>query len=53
MKNGRTHSGRNRGEITEKVKRPRLECIVSEKEAECLGQRFVVSNMKAMVKISN
>ena len=34
-------------ELTEKVKGHVWKCIVSEKEAECLGQRFVVSNMRS------
>ena len=47
MKNGELIQEGTEAEITEKVKDHVWKCIVSEKEAECLGQRFIVSNMRS------
>lgn len=47
MKNGELIQEGTEAELTEKVKGHVWKCIVSEKEAECLGQRFVVSNMRS------
>ena len=47
MKNGELIQEGKEAELTEKVKGHVWKCIVSEKEAECLGQRFVVSNMRS------
>ena len=47
MKNGDLIQEGTEAELTEKVKGHVWKCIVSEKEAECLGQRFVVSNMRS------
>ena len=47
MKNGDLTQEGTEAELTEKVKGHVWKCIVSEKEAECLGQRFVVSNMRS------
>ena len=47
MKNGELIQEGTEAEITEKVKGHVWKCIVSEKEAECLGQRFIVSNMRS------
>ena len=47
MKNGELIQEGTEAEITEKVKDHVWKCIVSEKEAECLGKRFIVSNMRS------
>ena len=47
MKNGEFIQKGTEAEIIEKVKGHVWKCIVSEKEAECLGQRFIVSNMRS------
>lgn len=47
MKNGELIQEGTEAEITEKVKGHVWKCIVSEKEAEYLGQRFIVSNMRS------
>ena len=47
MKNGELIQEGTEAELTEKVKGHVWKCIVSEKEDECLGQRFVVSNMRS------
>ena len=47
MKNGELIQEGTEAEIIEKVKGHVWKCIVSEKEAECLGQRFIVSNMRS------
>ena len=50
MKNGEFIQKGTEAEIIEKVKGHVWKCIVSEKEAECLGQRFIVSNMRSNVE---
>ena len=47
MKNGELIQEGTEAELTEKVKGHVWKCIVSEKEAECFGQRFIVSNMRS------
>ena len=47
MKNGELIQEGTEAKITEKVKGHVWKCIASEKEAECLGQRFIVSNMRS------